>query len=255
MKIGIIGAGKIGTIIAERLARAGHEVRIANSRGPETVPAEALATGATAVWASEVTDGADVVIISVSLSRVPDIAPMVAKAPPAAVIIDTSNYFPPRDGDIDALIEGQTVESIWVQEHYGRPIIKAWNTITDVSFAEKTSEPGTTGRIALPVAGDDDAGRALAMGLVESTGFEAIDAGTLAESWRQQPGTPVYMTDLTVDELPSALGKADAGTFCGRCCPNARRPRARCLAPNSCLRWPAPSTETAVHAKRSPGAP
>lgn len=210
MKIGIIGAGKIGTILAERLARAGHQIRIANSRAPETVPPEALSTGATPVWASEVTEEADVVIVSVAMSRVPDIAPLVAKAPPAAVIIDTSNYFPPRDGDIKALAEGQTVESLWVQEHYGRPIIKAWNTITDVSFADKTSEAGTAGRIALPVAGDDAAARALAMELVEATGFEALDAGVLTESWRQQPGTPVYMTDLTNAELPAALARADA---------------------------------------------
>lgn len=210
MKIGIIGAGSIGAILARRLARAGHEVKIANSRAPETVPPAALTTGATAVWAAVATEGADVVITSVGMSRIPEVALLVAKASPAAVIIDTGNYHPPRDGVIDALVEGRTVESLWVQEQYGRPIIKAWNTITDVSFAEKTSEPGATGRIALPVAGDDDVARALVMDLVESTGFEAFDAGGLTESWRQQPGTPVYMTDLTATELSAALARADA---------------------------------------------
>lgn len=210
MKIGIIGAGSIGAILARRLARAGHEVKIANSRAPETVESAALTTGATPVWAAEVTEGADVVITSVGMGRIPDVAPLVAKAPTAAVIIDTGNYHPPRDGVIDALVEGRTVESLWVQEQYGRPITKAWNTITDVSFAEKTSEPFATGRIALPVAGDDDGARALVMDLVETTGFEAYDAGVLAQSWRQQPGTPVYMADLTAEELSAALARADA---------------------------------------------
>ncbi len=209
MKIGILGAGNIGSTLAERLSTAGHEVSVANSRDPKTVNPAALSTGATAVWAADVTAGADVVIVSVSLEQTPNLAPLVSQAPAAATIIDTSNYFPHRDGVVEAIENGQ-VESLWVQEQYQRPIVKAWNAITTQSFDDKASQPGSAERIAIPVAADQDTQRATAMALVEETGFDAFDAGTLAESWRQQPGTPAYTTDLTIDQLPAALAKADA---------------------------------------------
>lgn len=207
MRIGIIGAGNIGRILAERLARAGHVVAIANSRAPETVDPSALSTGATAVWAADATQGADVVIVSVNFGQLPDIGHTVASAPAKAVIVDTSNYFPLRDGRIDAVDNGQ-VESEWVQEQYGRPIVKAWNTITTASFRDKAYETDPASRIALPIAADDDTQRALGMRLVEETGFDAFDAGVIADSWRQQPGSPVYTNDLTADQLPAALARA-----------------------------------------------
>jgi predicted dinucleotide-binding enzyme len=207
MKIGIIGAGNIGRILAERLSRRGHDVSIANSRAPETVDAWALSTGATAVWAADASAGADVVIVSVNFGQIPGMADLIAKAPADAVIIDTSNYFPLRDGAIESVEEGQ-VESGWVQEQYGRPIVKAWNTITTASFRDKATPAGSPDRIALPTVADDDADRAVGMRLVEETGFAAFDAGVIADSWRQQPGSPVYTTDLTAEELPAALDRA-----------------------------------------------
>jgi len=207
MKIGIIGAGNIGRILAERLARSGHDVSIANSRAPETVEASALNTGAKAVWAADATRNADVVIVSVNFGQLPDVADLVATAPADAVIIDTSNYFPLRDGRIEAVEDGQ-VESEWVQQQYGRPIVKAWNTITTASFRDKAYSKDLATRIALPIAADDDTQRAIGMRLVEETGFDAFDAGVIADSWRQQPGSPVYTNDLAADELPAALARA-----------------------------------------------
>ncbi|GEA87324.1 NADPH-dependent F420 reductase [Cellulomonas cellasea] len=209
MRIGIIGAGNIGTILARRLARVCHDVSIANSRAPETVPAAALSTGARAVWAADATAGADVVIVSVNLGQIPTVADLVAKAPSGAVVLDTSNYFPHRDGVIEGLGAGQN-ESAWVQAQYRRPLVKVWNTITTASFADKATPVGAPGRIALPVAADDDAQREVGMELVEQTGFDAFDAGVIADSWRQQPGTPAYTTDLTAEQLPAALAAADA---------------------------------------------
>jgi predicted dinucleotide-binding enzyme len=207
MKIGIIGAGNIGRILAERLSRAGHDVSIANSRAPETVDASALSTGAIAVWAADATKDADVVIVSVNFGQLPGVAVIVANAPADAIIIDTSNYFPLRDGVIDA-VENRQVESEWVQEQYGRPIVKAWNTITTGSFRDKAYSADSATRIGLPVVADSDAQRAIGMRLVEETGFDAFDAGVIADSWRQQPGTPVYTNDLTAGELPAALERA-----------------------------------------------
>jgi 8-hydroxy-5-deazaflavin:NADPH oxidoreductase len=208
MKIGILGVGNIGTTLAHRLAAAGHEVKVANSRGPETIPADATSTGATAVPANEVAAGVDVLITSVPYARVPDIKPLVANAPDDAIIIDTSNYYPHRDGNIAAVDDGQ-IESYWVSEQYGRPITKAWNAIFTGSFNSTATPAGHPDRVAIPVAGDDEASRAVAMRLVEETGFDAYDAGTLEHSWRQQPGTPVYCTNLNKEQIGDALAAAE----------------------------------------------
>jgi predicted dinucleotide-binding enzyme len=210
MKIGILGVGNIGATLTQRLSAAGHQVKVANSRGPETVPAEVTASGGRAVEASDVVTGVDALIVSIPLSRIPDIRPLVDQLPVGAVLLDTSNYYPFRDGRIAALDAGQ-VESLWVAEQLGRPVVKAWNAILAGSFATENTPAGSPGRIAIPVAADADADRALGMALVEETGFDGFDAGSLADSWRQQPGTPAYCTDLTRDELAAALAAAVPG--------------------------------------------
>ncbi|WP_280239899.1 NADPH-dependent F420 reductase [Nocardia abscessus] len=219
MKIGILGVGHIGTTLSRKLSAAGHDVKVANSRGPETIDATALSTGARAVSAAEAVKDVEVIILSIPLDRVPEIAPLLAGVPAETVVIDTSNYIPGRDSEIAAIEAGQ-VESLWVAEQLGRSIVKAWNSIGSDSFARKGTPAGTRDRIAIPVAADDDHERAVAIALVEDTGFDGFDAGPLAQSWRQQPGAPVYCTDLTRDEIPTALANAEA----------ARLPKRRALA-------------------------
>jgi predicted dinucleotide-binding enzyme len=209
MKIGIIGAGYIGKTLVRKLSGAGHDVKVANSRGPDTIEADVLAQGGRAVTAAEAVVDVDVVILSIPLGRIPGMAQLLSRVPSATVVIDTSNYYPFRDGKIDAIEAGQ-VESLWVAEQLGRPIVKAWNSIGSHSFATKGKPAGTPDRIALPVAADRDTDRRVGMALVEDTGFDAFDAGTLAESWRQQPGAPCYCTDLTREELPAARATAEA---------------------------------------------
>src|SRR3954464_13837107 len=189
MKIGILGSGHIGKTLARTLAAAGHDVKVANSRGPETIEADTVATGARAVTTAEALRDVDVAIISIPLNRLPSVAPLVANLPAETVVIDTSNYYPFRDDKIDAIEAGQ-VESVWVAEQLGRPVVKAWNSIGSDSFARKGTAPGSPGRIALSVAADREADRKVGMKLVEDTGFDAFDAGSLADSWRQQPGAP-----------------------------------------------------------------
>jgi predicted dinucleotide-binding enzyme len=208
MRIGIIGAGSIGSTIARRLSRAGHDVVIANSRGPETIDSSALSTGARAVVAAEAVRDVEVLIVSVPMNRNADIAPLVTSAPADAVVIDTSNYYPERDGSVRAFEDGQP-ESVWLSELFGRPVVKAWNAITSQSFDAKATVPGDAGRVAIPVAADRDADREVAMSLVEETGFDAVDAGVLAESWRQQPGAPVYCTDRVREDIPNWLARAE----------------------------------------------
>jgi 8-hydroxy-5-deazaflavin:NADPH oxidoreductase len=215
MRIGILGAGRIGGTLASRLSAGGHTVKLANSRGPETIRELAEAAGATAVHAAAAVEDAEVVITSVPFPRVPSLREVALKTPENAIFVDTSNYFSFKDGVIRAVEEGQ-VESEWVQEQLGRPTVKAWNNILAGSFASKVTPPRTPGRIALAVAGDDAAFKATAMELVDTTGFDPIDAGSIADSWRQQPGTPAYCTDLTADELRGALAAADRSTMTQR---------------------------------------
>lgn len=207
MKIGILGTGNIGATLVKDLSAAGHDVKVANSRGPATIPAELLSSGAKGVTIEEALTDVETVILSIPLNRLPDIAPLVAKLPEETVVIDTSNYYPFRDNVIEAIENGQ-VESLWVAAKLGRPIAKAWNAIGSASFAAKGLPSGTPGRIALPVAADRDKDRKVALALVEDTGLDAFYSGPLAESWRQQPGAPAYCTDLTSDEMGPALAAA-----------------------------------------------
>jgi predicted dinucleotide-binding enzyme len=207
MKIGILGTGNIGKTLVVRLSQAGHEVKVANSRGPETIDKELLSSGALAVTTENALTDVEVVILSIPLNRIRDIASLVAGLPAETVVIDTSNYYPFRDEKIDAIEQGQA-ESMWVAEQLGRPIVKAWNAIGSASLARKSKPAGAPDRIAIPVAADRDHDRKVAMSLVNDTGLDAFDAGSLADSWRQQPGAPVYCTDLSYAEIVAALDAA-----------------------------------------------
>jgi len=208
MKIGILGTGNIGKSLVRTLSAAGHAVKVANSRGPDTIDASLLSSGAVAVTTADALVDVDVVILSIPLNRIPALAPLMARLPEQTVVIDTSNYYPFRDDRIEAIEAGQ-VESLWVAEQLGRPIAKAWNAIGSASLATKGKPAGTPGRIALPVAADRERDREVAMALVEDTGLDAFDAGSLADSWRQQPGAPAYCTDLAREEMGAALAAAE----------------------------------------------
>jgi predicted dinucleotide-binding enzyme len=208
MKIGIIGSGNIGSTLARKLSKAGHSVLIANSRGPETLKDLANEIGARAVTAQEAAEAVDVVILSIPFGKLPVLKELFAAVPDKLVVADTSNYFPFRDGQIPA-IDGGEVESLWVSHQIGHPVIKAWNNVLAATLAGKGLSAGGEGQIALPVAGDDPTAKKIIMSLVEDTGFDAIDGGSLAESWRQQPITAAYCTELTGDKLRKALAVAD----------------------------------------------
>ena len=203
MNIGIIGAGHIGSALAVRLVSLGHSVKIANSRGPETLGDVAQKTGATPVTAEEAAKGADLIVVTIPLKNIPDLPKDLFAGVPAAVpVIDTSNYYPMlRDGQIAELETGDLTESEWVQQHLGRPVVKVFNNIYADHLQNKGVPAGTPGRISLPVASDDAAAKQKVMALVDELGFDAVDDGTLHESWRQQPGTPSYGADLPADKL------------------------------------------------------
>jgi predicted dinucleotide-binding enzyme len=209
MKIGIIGAGNIGGALARRFRAAGHEVAIANSRGPQSLADLARETGATAVSVRDAARGRDVVVVTIPMNHVGELPrDLFADAPRDLVVIDTNNYYPRhRDGRIAGIEDGNT-ESRWVGDQFRYPVVKAFNNIAAPHLQESGKPAGAAGRIALPVAGDDAAAKAVVMGLVDEIGFDAVDAGTIDESWRQQPGTPAYGMDFDRAKLVAALGEA-----------------------------------------------
>src|SRR5256714_11615294 len=210
MRIGIIGAGTMGQILARHLARLGHHVSIANSRGPESLTAVAAEIGATPVSVVDAAAAGEIVILAIPTKAVPDLPQdLFANVPENVVVIDIGNYHPElRDGPIGAIDRGMP-DSQWVAQQIGRPVIKAFNNILATSLLEKGVPKGTKGRIPLSVAGDSSDARALVLRLLDDLGFDPVDAGDLDNSWRQQPGTPAYCQDLEAPALRRALAEAD----------------------------------------------
>jgi predicted dinucleotide-binding enzyme len=209
MKIGIIGAGQIGGTLTRRLTQLGHEVSVANSRGPESLADLARETGAKAVTVHEAARAGEVVIVTIPMAKVRDLPKdLFASVPESVVVVDTANYYPrQRDGRIDE-IEAGMPESRWVEKQLGRPVVKAFNNIYARHLMEKGKPKGAPGRIALPVAGDDKRAKEIVIRLLDELGFDGVDAGGLDESWRQQPGTPVYTTDFDAEGVRRALAQA-----------------------------------------------
>lgn len=208
MKIGIIGAGHIGGNLARRLTAVGHDVSIANSRGPETLRDVASKTGAKPVDVADAARDKDLVIVTIPEKGVTDLPKdLFASTNTSTVVVDTGNYYPKRDGKITPIEDG-TTESRWVSEQLGRPVVKAFNTIYAHNIVDRPRPKGDEKRLALPVAGDDTHAKQVVMRVIDEIGFDSVDAGSLDDSWRQQPGTPVYGAELSASGVTRALADA-----------------------------------------------
>lgn len=208
LDIGIIGSGHIGSVLTRHLTALGHQVSVANSRGPASLADLARETGATAATVEQAAVAKDVVIVTIPQVAVPNL-PSSLLAPTSAVVIDTGNYYPTRDGHIVEIDEGLP-DSQWVSRVLGVPVVKAFNNIFAHSLDTRGAAAGTPGRVCLSVAGDDSSAKEVVLSLIDALGFDGIDTGTLADSWRQQPGTPAYCHDLDKEALTAALAQADA---------------------------------------------
>jgi len=208
MKIAIIGTGNVGGSLARIFTRNGHNVSIANSSNSHTLHKLAKETGATPSTVQDVAQGADVIILSIPTKGIPDLASgFLDKIAPGAVVIDSGNYYPlHRDGAIDPIEHGLP-ESRWVEQQINHPVIKAFNATNWYNLTEEI-QSGLLSRLALPVSGDDPAAKAIVFQLVAEAGFDPVDAGGLDESWRLQPGSPAYCTDLGIDDMRKALSQA-----------------------------------------------
>jgi predicted dinucleotide-binding enzyme len=184
-------------------------VSIANSRGPETLAGLAKETGAKPVTVEQAARAGDVVIVAIPEKNVAGLpAKLFDGVPNDVVVVDTGNYYPQqRDGRIDPIENGLT-ESRWVSQQLGRPVVKCFNSIYARHLLERGKPRGAPGRIALPVAADDQRAKDIVTRLLDELGFDGVDAGSLDESWRQQPGTPIYGADLDAEGARRALSEA-----------------------------------------------
>jgi 8-hydroxy-5-deazaflavin:NADPH oxidoreductase len=194
VRIGIVGAGLVGHALAVRFAAAGHEVTISNSRGPETL-ADLVASIGGNVRAAAVVEAArlgELVAVGIPLHAIRALPPEPFGG---KIVIDANNYYPERDGQIPELDAGETTSSALLASLLpGAKVVKAFNTIYFGRLLED-SRPDVPAeeRLAIPIAGDDANAKQTVTDLIDQIGFTAVDAGTLAESGRQEPGTLLYV--------------------------------------------------------------
>jgi predicted dinucleotide-binding enzyme len=201
MNIGIIGSGEMGSCLASKFVKLGHVVSMANSRGPASLQQLAEDIGVEPATVEEATSNKKVIIVSIPSKNVPDLKNLFAHLPEDVVVIDTGNYYPSlRDGVIPAL-DQSGIDSLWVQEQLGVPVVKVFNSILATSLQDMGRPKGDKNRIALAVSGDDTKAKEVVFKLVDELGFDSFDIGAIAQSWKQQPGSPVYCRDINLSAL------------------------------------------------------
>jgi 8-hydroxy-5-deazaflavin:NADPH oxidoreductase len=206
MKIGIIGAGHIGGTLVEKFAAAGHDVGVASAHGPRSLDDRVRHLGEN-VHAMTV-DGAashgDVVVVSIPFGVYRTVPPEAVRG---KIVVDTENYYPQRDGQFPELDEDRTTSSELLRSHLrDARIVKAFNAIRWDTLAQEGVPTGTSGRIAIPLAGDDIEAKHVVEGLIDEIGFDPVDVGGLADGGRKiQPGTALYVAHMTAAEMRDRL--------------------------------------------------
>jgi 8-hydroxy-5-deazaflavin:NADPH oxidoreductase len=190
--VGIIGSGMIGGTVARLSVAAGYHVVVSNSRGAETLAELAAELGplATAGTADQAAEAGDLVVVSVPVKAFGEIPvkPLAGKP-----VLDTGNYYPQRDGHLEELDTGALTSSGLLQRYLpDAQVVKVFNNITFTHLGSLARPHGAEDRSALPIAGDSPAAKAAVTAYLDSIGYDAVDTGSLADSWRQEPGTPVY---------------------------------------------------------------
>jgi predicted dinucleotide-binding enzyme len=206
VRIAVLGSGNVGGTLGALIAGLGHDVHLANRRGPDSMQQQVAQSDN---LSADTIEGAvahgEIVVLAIPLHTYRELP---ADAFDGKIVIDATNYYPDRDGHDEGLDAGRTTSSQQIAEYVpGATVVKAFNTIHYAQLptdARPGADPDS--RRALPVAGDDESAVARVSELVDQLGFTPVYAGTLAESGRQQPGTPVYNVALTAAELRRALG-------------------------------------------------
>lgn len=211
--LGLIGAGRIGSTVARLAVDAGIDVVLSNSRGPQTLSGLVADLGprARAATVEEAAAAGDQVVVTIPLKAYRQVpaAPLAGK-----VVLETLNYYPERDGAFPELDAGSATSSELVQRHLdGAHVVKAFNNIYFEHLLTLARPSGAPDRSALPIAGDDAAAKEAVTALLDTLGYDTVDVGSLADSWRVQPGTPVYGVPYLKD--PSAPLPQDPGNPAG----------------------------------------
>ena len=207
MKIGIIGAGFIGRALGSRAKACGHEVMVSNSRGPDTLKSIAAALRCQVGTAEDAARFGDVVFLAIPFKnyRALPVAPLVGK-----IVVDANNYYPQRDGSIDELDAHTVTTSELVARHLrGARLVKSFNAILQADIEKDARPAGSPERRALPIAGDDAEAKRVVAALMDEFGFDSVDAGSLAESWRFERARPAYCIPLDVAGMQAALAAAE----------------------------------------------
>jgi len=201
MNIGIIGSGEMGSCLATYFVKLGHAVSIANSRGPGSLKQISEDTGATAATVEEAMGNKKLLIVSIPEKNIPRLKSLFTELPGDVVVIDTGNYYPNlRDGDIPGL-EQDAIDSSWVQQQLCVPVIKVFNSILATSIHHFRRPRGDKNRNAMAVSGDDTKAKELVFFLIDELGFDPFDIGDISQSWKQQPGSPIYCRDISFEEM------------------------------------------------------
>ncbi len=206
MKIGIIGAGFIGRAVARLAVKHGHEVMLSNSRHPKTLASTMIAIGCQIGTPAMAAGFGDVVLLAIPFSSYLDLDPAPFRG---KIVLDANNYYPQRDGTIEALDNHTVTTSGLTASHLeGAKIVKAFNAILEKDIEKDATPPGTPGRRALPIAGDDAEAKQVASKLLDGLGYDVVDAGPLAEGWRFERARPAYCVPLDSAKLRQALEEA-----------------------------------------------
>ncbi|BCH29786.1 hypothetical protein MesoLjLc_17160 [Mesorhizobium sp. L-8-10] len=209
MKIGIIGAGFIGRALARLAVSHGHDVMIANSRGPQTLTSTAVALSCRTGTVAEAARFGDVVVVSIPFRAIFDLDPAALSG---RIVVDTNNYYPERDGVFPALDDNSDTTGEMLQRHLvDARVVKAFNAILQGDLESDPRPEGAADRRALPIAGDDPDARAIVAALMDEFGFDPVDVGKLAESWRFERGKPGYCVPLDKAAMVEALAAAKRG--------------------------------------------
>ena len=206
MKIGIIGAGFVGRAVAKQAIKAGHQVMLSNSRGPQTLFSLKPMIGCETGTATEAAIFGEIVVIAVPLTAIGQlpVAELAGKA-----VIDAVNYYPERDGQVAELDQQTTTTSEYLAGFLPQSkITKAFNAIQMTDLETDGLPAGDPERRALPLAGDDKATKQIIISLYDAFGFDAVDAGALSEGWRFQRAMPSYCVRMTKGELEGILAQA-----------------------------------------------
>ncbi|MFC9555834.1 NADPH-dependent F420 reductase [Rhodococcus sp. NPDC056960] len=202
-RLGIIGSGNIGSAVARLAVAAGIHVVVANSRGPESLTGLIAELGplASAGSVHDAAEAGDLVLLSVPLTAYVAIPTQGLQG---KTMLDTSNYYPFRDGRVPQLDSHEVTTSELIQAHFdGVPLVKTFNNIMAHHISQLARPVGAADRSALPIASDDEAAKAEAAVLIDRIGFDTVDAGPLVDSWRFEPESDAYSRLYLADPATS----------------------------------------------------